>query len=59
MSTHLKGQKLKWYLKYKLFTNFKLNLKTLRFFQSKLGFEKITTKSEINNNFERFKVLTD
>ena len=59
MSMDLKKQKLKWYLKYKLLVTFKLNLKKLRFFQSKLGFEKITNKKHINNNIKKYKLRTE
>ncbi len=56
MSKNLNGRKLKWYLKYKLFTKFRLKLKSLQFFQSKLSFEKITSKIQINNHIEGFKL---
>lgn len=59
MSMDLKKQKLKWYLKYKLLVAFKLNLRDLRVFQSKLGFEKITKKKHINKNIKKFKLTTE
>lgn len=58
MSMDLKEQNLKWYLKYKLLLSFKFNLKKLRVFQSKIGFEKITQKKHINKNIKEFKSTT-